>query len=270
MPKACPLIHAVEINLPALPTALDGMHIAHLSDLHVRRHRPLYDRVLRQLSARRLDLVCLTGDYIDDEGYEDAGMAIMTRLCSELRPRLGFFGVFGNHDTDEFRHRARQLPVRWLDNACVPVGDLPLVLLGGDNRGDGTPDGGLLAERLGEAAVQPSHDPGRAVRLLLCHFPDYLPTAVELGTDLMLAGHTHGGQCRLPGRHPLVNHVQLPLGQTAGILRCRDTLACTSRGIGASGIQLRIFCPPQVPIYTLHRGRMPGRGGLDIQTIERW
>ena len=92
----------------------------------------------------------------------------------------------------------------------------------------------------------------------------------DMGVDIMIAGHTHGGQCRFPGRRAFTNSCDLPLRLTAGIMRHRNTLAVVTRGLGESRLPLRLFCPPQLPIYTLRRGPMRGRATDHIDCIERW
>ena len=105
---------------------------------------------------------------------------------------------------------------------------------------------------------------------MLSHFPHYLPVAADLGIDILISGHTHGGQCRLPGGLALVNSSDLPLRLTSGILRHRNTVAVVSRGLREARLPLRLFCPPHLPIYTLRRGTPPGRYTNLVQIIERW
>ncbi len=94
--------------------------------------------------------------------------------------------------------------------------------------------------------------------------------AADLGVDLLLCGHTHGGQCRLPTGHPVINSSDLPLRLTAGILRYRNTLAAVSRGIGYVGVMPRMFCKPHLPVYTLRRGTPPGEYTETLQNLRPW
>src|SRR5690606_18514581 len=105
MPVRYGLIEPEDLPLPALPQELDGLRVAHLSDLHVsvqRPHRRRLDRLANQLTALRLDLVFLTGDYMHEPGDEAEAHAALRALTERLRPSIGVFGVFGNHDSDAF------------------------------------------------------------------------------------------------------------------------------------------------------------------------
>jgi len=105
---------------------------------------------------------------------------------------------------------------------------------------------------------------------MLSHHPDALPTAADLGVDLMLAGHTHGGQCRLPTGRALANASRFPLAMTSGLLRHRDTLALVSRGLGETHLPMRVCCPRHVPLYTLRRRTTPGRSTPEITSVWQW
>lgn len=267
------LIDPITLTLPALPPALDGLRIAHLTDLHIRRPRRRFARLGSMLGNLRVDLVLFTGDYITAEGDEAAGEAVMRRLCEAVRPRLGTFGVFGNHDTGDLRERLRDLPVHWLNNSTHRLAGLPLILLGFEADQTASPDsvatildaGGSLRPRDG-GAVRPADE----LRLLLSHFPTALPVAADIGVDVMFSGHTHGGQCRLPGGRALLNSMKLPLRLTSGVLRHRDTLAVVSRGLGEVRLQLRLFCPPHLPLYTLRHGPLPGDHTYHMVNTRPW
>ena len=273
MPASSSLIHPVTLLLPHLPQQLEGVRIAHLTDLHVSRPRRRYDRIEALLTNMRVDLAVLTGDYMEKEGDEDAAVTVMGRLCNAMRPRLGAYGVFGNHDTPQLRQRLTDLPIVWLNNQTHIFDQLPLRMMGFEADSGALPDSvATLLEYDASSAGGPAADEASSagLRVLLCHFPTYLPTAVDLGVDVMFAGHTHGGQCRLPFALPLVNSSDLPLRLTSGILRHRDTLAVVSRGLGEARLPLRIFCPPHLPVYTLRRGPMPGRSSDAVWNVQRW
>ena len=95
-------------------------------------------------------------------------------------------------------------------------------------------------------------------------------TSADLGVHLMFSGHTHGGQCRLPGGRALMNCSSLPLHLTCGMLRHQDTVCIVSRGLGETRLRLRLFCPPHVPVVTLRRGPLPGRHTNAIENVRRW
>lgn len=271
------LIEPTELHLPRLPRGLEGLRIAHVSDLHIRRgprlYTDLYQRLETQLTSQRLDLIALTGDYMNLAGRNEEPHAhgVLERLLQRLRPRLGIIGVFGNHDTELLRQQCAGLPVRWLSNEAMRLDNRPIELLGLDMLKYERPDGVALAmscAELGEGRRGEADE--RPLRLLLTHMPGSLPLAADLGADLMLCGHTHGGQCRLPTGRPLFNATDLPLRLTAGLLRHRNTLAGVSRGIGFVGYVPRVFCKPHVPVYTLRRGTLPGGYTDGIENLKPW
>jgi hypothetical protein len=97
-----------------------------------------------------------------------------------------------------------------------------------------------------------------------------LPIAADMGFDLVLSGHTHGGQVRLPPRWSLYNSSDLPLHLTSGVLRHRDALCAVSRGLGETTLPIRLFSPAHLPVYTLRRGRLPGRHCAVTANVQPW
>ena len=273
------LIDPVTVSIPHLPDSLAGLRIAHLTDLHIRRRRRRYTQIARDLRGLDVDLVALTGDYMSKPGDEAVAFEVMCELCDLLKPRLGTFGVYGNHDTIDLRQRFDQLPVTWLNNRALRPGDsLPLEIIGFEADWDTWPDAIATLESMacrdccqnGPAPAPGTGDDQKPVRVLLSHYPQYLPTAADLGVDLMLSGHTHGGQGRLPWLGPVMNSTNLPLGLTSGLLRHCDTVAITSRGLGENLIPLRVCCPPHLPVITLRRGPLPGRMTDQIENVVPW
>ncbi len=278
------MLDELDLLLPNLPEVLSGLRIAHISDLHVVRHRRRHQRIVREAAAARPDLVMFTGDYMNWSGHEAVTLAVLKQICEGIeqihRSRLGMFGVFGNHDSPSLRRAARSLPVQWLDNDGRRVEGLPLEIWGADthyvNRfTDGVALARRMAQRNGHVPRPMMCDLGNAyrdhpVRLLMCHMPTFLPTAADLEMDLMFAGHTHGGQCRLPGKRALVNSSDLPLHLTSGILRHRHTLCVVSRGLGEVLLPLRVFCRVHLPVYTLRPGSRVGEHTHDVHNVAPW
>jgi predicted MPP superfamily phosphohydrolase len=273
MTRAARLIDRFELTLPHLPDELEGLTVAHLTDPHIQRPRRRYDDVIACMSAERVDLVFLTGDYMSIPGDEPAAAEVLRRLITSLKPRLGTFGVFGNHDTPDLRRRMMamsDLAVRWLENECA-CGVAPgLEVLGIDIDMFTAGDSVALATGWGGGCGETTAGWVRPLRLLLSHLPTYLATAADLGVDVMFAGHTHGGQCRLPGGFALRNSTDFPLRLTSGVLRHRDTLCVTSRGLGEILLPFRTFCPAHLPIYTFRRGPLMGEATDGIENVLPW
>lgn len=264
-------VEAFTISHPDLPAGLDGLTILHLTDLHVRRRRgpgpgAAWGRLMQGVEQVRADLVVYTGDYMDDPGHEAAALDAMgqlARAAQAWKPRFGQWGVFGNHDTPEFRTAAAHVPhIRWLDN------ELSEPIAG--------PDGlrvlGLSWPEDALGALLDAPAPGRDTFVLtLAHYPSVLVTLAAMRLPLMLCGHTHGGQVRL--HKSLIPHTSsdLPPTMGCGVLRLGGTLACVSRGAGEGYMDgLRINCPAQAPLYTLRRGPLPGEGGAEVRVVMRW
>ena len=266
-----------EISHPGLPGELDGFRVLHLSDLHVRSpmaRRAWFRSALRAIGETPVDLVALTGDYMDHPGNERAAIGVLEMLAGEWRSRLGAVGVFGNHDTAAFRAMARRMSsIRWLD------GDVATLACGAAR-------GGAVLRVLGSSWPEDLHGCAMALdrsiesggdapsfTLSLVHMPTMIVTGADLALPLLLAGHTHAGQVRLSPRMAPHTSSDIPAHLASGVLRLRRTLCCVSRGMGeAVGQGMRVNCPRQVPLYVLRRGGLPevegggkhGRGSVEV------
>lgn len=250
-----------DIVHPAVPDALEGFTILHITDLHIRRHRPrppAIKALLESLIQTESDLVVLTGDFMDRPGDEKTALASLRLVVDACRARLGIVGVVGNHDSGPLRERLVDITgVRWLTKAS-PIWDaLPdLRLIGSQEPED------LLASVL----ASPPPPPG-ALHIALIHYPSEVYTAADLGIPLALAGHTHAGQFRITPRLAPHTSSDLPADLATGILRLRQTLCAVSRGLGQAVIEARFNCPPQAPLYVLRRGELPAIEPADFHRL---
>jgi predicted MPP superfamily phosphohydrolase len=250
-------IFDVEVNekvfaLPRLPPALDGLTIAHLSDLHFagRLTKDFFALAVDQINAMQADLVALTGDILD----KTECLPWIPEVLGRLRGRFGVYCVLGNHDMrirDTALLRARlaeagltYLGGRWQE---VQVHGRSLILAGNE-----WPWFGPMPD-LTTAPWDSRH--GRPPRILLAHTPDVIGWARRSDVDLMLAGHTHGGQIRFPLIGPIVSPSFYGVRFASGVFWLRPTLLHVSRGL--SGLQaLRINCRPELTKLVL-RSREP-------------
>ena len=253
-PRWIKVTHPV-VAIPDLPAGWDGARIAHLTDLHVGHLNGLdYIRHVVQLAnGAEPDLVVLTGDFVNTAGAADAGLsAVLGRLSG----KAGVFAVLGNHDywagaraVKSCLARARIAPLTNAHRILLRNGQ-GLCLAGVDDSWAGRPD---LHRALGDMDRRDRQSGGRTPRVLMCHNPDYaeeLPDQPR--ADLMLAGHTHGGQIKLPfGPRP-----KLPIRHTryaAGLVQGPKCQVYTSVGVGMIGIPVRFNCRPELAMVTLRR-----------------
>jgi uncharacterized protein len=235
----------IDVPVAGLHPAFDGYTIAFLSDIHAGPYlgadvlSPLFTRVKKE----RPDLVVLGGDLVNYDADEaEEVVAAMKHLDS----KDGILSVPGNHD-----HYSGDLPrvIRMLEKAgaqtllndatSITRRGEPLAILGVDDGGAGSFDLARALER----------SPAAATRILLSHTPDALPLAARAGIDLVVSGHTHGGQLRAPKVRPLSTHTK---GRYVdGFYRRGDTTAFVGRGVGVVCFPLRVFCPPHVPLLVL-------------------
>jgi predicted MPP superfamily phosphohydrolase len=153
---------------------------------------------------------------------------------------VGCFAIHGNHDSYQIGAELRDSQVKFLDGrrhvVDLPGGQVELIGLPGRRRIE------LLPEFV-DSLPRPQAD---VPRIILSHFPDHLIRTAVLQPDLFLAGHTHGGQICFPGGGPLIWHDKLPRRLSRGAHRVGDTWLVVSRGLGATGLPIRVFCTPEV------------------------
>lgn len=238
--------HRVAVR--GLPAALDGIRIALVTDVHLPRSVPAAQRALGLLALERPEVVLLGGDIA--EGAQSAHA--LAAFAKAARGSLATAAVLGNWEyatglgVRRARAAYRLAGVPLLVNAAevVAVGDAQLAVVGIDDLIWGSPD----------VACATSRVPGADATVWLVHEPvlvDNIPRGVPR-PDLVLAGHTHGGQVRLPGW----GHIVVPPGTgryVSGWYRDAPVPLYVSRGIGTSGLDVRFFCRPELPVFTLAR-----------------
>lgn len=255
------VVRRVDVPIAGLPQALQGLRIGQISDLHrgPMMPRSRVERAVALMAAEAPDLVALTGDFVC---HRPDYAAEYPELLAPLRPRLGLFACTGNHDhwtdPDAVTTALRAAGVTVLRNQhqLVTVGGVRLCVAGIDDMGAS----GLSTHRADSAddlsAALAGSPLSGVVRLLLAHNPDFVMgpvfarETVRRPIHLVLSGHTHGGQVRLP----LLGAPRLPsrYGQLfgGGLVQVAGTLVYVSRGAGTSW-SVRFNCPPEVNVLTL-------------------
>jgi predicted MPP superfamily phosphohydrolase len=247
-----------ELSVAALPPALEGLRILHLTDIHLKSSwYPAMDDVLRRVQHDPPDLLFITGDFVEDKYDARAALPLVARFVDGLRSRFGVYTITGNHDGDFIAARVARRGVN-----VLPIGSPTHVNI----RGAQVELIGLAGLTRQDAEVQdilniPPRDLGargpRPPRIVLSHYPDSLVRLqrLDVAPDLLFAGHTHGGQVCLPGGVPILRHDTLPRRYCHGVHRLGDSWLVVSRGMGYSSYPIRMFCPAEVVEVVLTAGR---------------
>ena len=279
-------VKEIEVHVTGLPPALDGLRLAHVSDLHLRGIGDVEWAVIHAVRSADPDLLCLTGDYLGDAKAEAFLVPFLMEMCQGRRS----FAVLGNHDhgdaidTEALRHTLQRSGAVVLSNAVhrVVMRDVPIYVAGVDDPHTGLADVQATMAQIpateggqqgGPEGVSPDRRDDERFVLLLAHSPDVLLDDAAWGADLVLAGHTHGGQICLPGIGPLKTNTRIGRRAVSGLVRLsqgagaagqkadRNTggeageiVAHVSRGVGTTGPHARLYCRPEVTILTLRRG----------------
>ena len=234
--------------VPGLPAALEGLRIAQLSDVHLPANRGAVRHALALLQSERPEVVLLTGDIVEHYSALDD----LVDFARRARGTAGTYAVMGNWERSggvqpvAARRAYEAAGVQFLCNetASLRVGSAWLGIAGLDDWVSGRPD---VTETLGrvahaEAVVWALHSPG---------FADLVPEGTP--ASLILGGHTHGGQIRLPLLPAL-----RPYGSGRFLEGWYETPAAplyVSRGVGTTNIRARFRCPAELPIFTLRRSQ---------------
>ena len=245
------------VTMPRLPDALAGMKIVQISDFHFQEYTEaaFVKAVVRRVNALAPELVVLTGDFVSSKPLPQRFAIRLGYHCAELLSRIECplrYAILGNHDvlvgadalTDALH--INRIPV--LANSCVPLerNGRRIWLAGICDALEQRPD---LAAAL-PAGRRPDHEP----LILLAHEPDFADYAAGRQVDLILSGHTHGGQILLPFLPPLMLP-DMGIKYVHGLFRLHGGMQLyVNRGIGAVNLPFRFRCPPEITVITLAQG----------------
>jgi uncharacterized protein len=236
-----------EVLIADLPESFDGFTLLHLSDLHVDINSEFVDVLAATIRPLRYDLCVLTGDYrARTFGPFQAALAGLERL----RPHItgSPYAVLGNHDTIRMVPGMEAMGYKLLVNewARITRGSDSIYLAGID-------DAHFFRTENFHRAAQDI--PDRTVSILLSHTPEAYRHAAHAQFDLMLSGHTHGGQICLPGGIPILTDADSPRRFARGSWRYHEMQGYTSAGAGSCIVAVRLNCPPEVTLHRLRRRR---------------
>lgn len=248
-------LERADVPVERLPASLDGFSILHLSDFHLGTpslNGRAVGKAVRFAERSEHDLVAVTGDLLSAGRGEPA----LRRAFARLRARHGVYAVLGNHDVAVTRDPfsgARELDD--LTSAGATLLRDEAITLQVD--GVGVQVVGCEPRAFMERRARPWElaDPGAALRVLLCHFPDIVDRIPPGSFDLVLAGHLHGGQICLPLPGGKLRLSSLGPPYPEGVFRVGDTTLVVSRGVGTTFVPFRFFSRPQAAVLVLRAGR---------------
>ncbi|SFK33690.1 metallophosphoesterase [Methylocapsa palsarum] len=248
--RACDNAARVELRFNTirskrLPAAFDGFTILHLSDLHVDMSQPAMKRLAELIAGLQYDICVLTGDY-RGKTYGPFRAAIEGIAAVRSYLDAPVYGVLGNHDTILMTPELEDMGIRMLLNECEAIESQGAIL-----HLAGIDDAHFFrVDNIEKAAT--SIPPGD-FSILLSHTPEVYRQAAHAGFDVLLAGHTHGGQICLPGSIPLTLDSALPRAYGSGAWAYRQMAGYTSVGAGSSVAPVRLNCPPEITLHRLER-----------------
>jgi predicted MPP superfamily phosphohydrolase len=255
------MIQRMTIPLPRLPAAFDGLTVGVVADLHAGGtsvDTAFVRKVVDLVNGERPDMVVLPGDTV----HETRRAPEYLPLLAELKAPMGVWACLGNHEHgfvwiskyigarpvyshDEWRAMYAEAGIGLLVNEARPLerDDSRIWIVGVDDAYSRSAD-------LGTALKGVSGD---EFRLGVTHSPDLIDDPQAGSLDLIVAGHTHGGQVSLPLIGPLWAPCNKFRQRAAGLVRENGTVMYVTRGI-AEGLPIRFGCPREIPIITLRRG----------------
>ncbi|PKO35570.1 MAG: metallophosphoesterase [Betaproteobacteria bacterium HGW-Betaproteobacteria-7] len=240
-----------QLTLPAADWAGAPLTIAVAADLHVGAPHSglaMLKKVVDQLNASQPDLILLPGDFVIQGvlGGEPVAPATIAAELARLKAPLGVFATLGNHDWwhdgEQVRQALTDAGITVLENAAVPLpttaGPLWLVGIGDDMTGNARPEKAFAGVPAAARLIVMMHDPANA-------------PALPAGTLVAFAGHTHGGQVRLPFYGALLTPGRAPRQHAYGWIPDVPAPTFVTAGVGTSILPVRFNCPPETVVLKL-------------------
>jgi predicted MPP superfamily phosphohydrolase len=240
-------LRQIPVAFATLPPAFEGFTILHLSDLHVDMNPRAMQRVGELARDARYDLCVMTGDFRGKTwGPIEATLDGLAGVREQLKDPV--YGVLGNHDTILMVPRMEAMGIRMLLNEAVTIerDGARIHLVGIDDAHY------YRVDNIEKAASAVPHD---EFSILLSHTPEIYRQAAHADFDLLLSGHTHGGQICLPGAVPITLDSVLPRRLGSGLWTYHRMVGYTSVGAGSSIVAVRLNCPPEITLLRLQRAR---------------
>jgi len=231
------------ITLPELPNAFDDFRILHISDSHLDMSQDTPHALIEAVRKVDYDICVWTGDFrTQTYGPFNAALSAIEQVRPHLKEKV--YAVLGNHDSIRMVPAMEKLSIRLLLNENIKIerNGAALYLAGIDDPHY------YRADNFEKAA---QYIPEDAVSILLAHSPEIYQQCAFADFDLMLCGHTHGGQICLPGGIPMTLNARCPRYLGAGNWRYQQLQGYTSSGSGTSVVDARFNCSPEITVHQL-------------------
>nr|WP_188648412.1 metallophosphoesterase [Marinithermofilum abyssi] len=242
-----PLIKRVQLEL-SHPLSADGLRILHLSDLHMEKLSITPEALLAQVKDEPIDLIALTGDYLDTKRMINRFLKYIEALQT-LKPRYGMYAVFGNHDyviADSLPYLKKEMEKRGCtvlinEHVQIQLGHQTLNIIGIDDHFTKRSDIDKAYEGVGEG-----------INLVLTHDPNIVLEMDGHHFDYLLSGHFHGGQIHWPKPYHLKKMGKLPqLNIISGLHYHQNRAFYISDGLGQTGVKLRLRSRPEITFHNI-------------------
>lgn len=246
-------VKQVDVTLKNLPPAFKGFRIVQLSDIHF---GSLFSdsrlrKVVQEVNQLQPDIVVLTGDFLSDKYDTDTVsqpdiLKSLTAILQEIKPRKGIYAIWGNHDRAdrvELNSHFTRAGITILCNEAtfIEKDSQRLCLIGIDDvwRTFVNPEQALWKVKKNDCVIA------------LVHKPDFAAQMAAYPVALQLSGHTHGGQIQFPGTG-LIRHRFVDLTYRDGLFQIGKMQLYVNRGVGLTGLPMRIGSRPEITCITLH------------------
>jgi uncharacterized protein len=237
-----------EMVIENLPDELDGLRILHISDLHAKKPVPRLNRAQKLIAGVDADLAVITGDFKHTFRTPDQKpLPALKRIIDAIHSRLGTYGIIGNKEDTDLVPHLENLGVAMFENGTkkIIINNAPFWIIGVSNA--------QYYRKMPPIEQTLQHVEGEGFRLLLAHSPDILAKLTNQKIDLVLAGDTHGGQIHLPFIGPMKIKSKISGHYVRGTIFQGNTIMFISRGLGWSGLPVRLLCRPEISVIVLRK-----------------
>lgn len=236
-------VREFEVHAPEWPSTLDGLRIAHVSDFHFRKWNRVTKHAQILLGSLDYDLLLATGDFGNFHRHWQHAAEMTRAFFRPFAERAPVYAVLGNHDSP-LLPTASDLPINFLRNESTSI----------KLRGRAVYVAGIeqVQPRGGDLQRTFSNVEPNTPTILMAHYPSTSFQLSDRQAHLVLSGHTHGGQIRIPGFGCLWPNDRIPRTMSSGLHVVNENHVHVSAGIGVSlPLRMRIHCPPELTIITM-------------------